>query len=170
MKKSESIKNKVYKFVHYEDVYIQTNILNRGVKYEWLEIEDDGKITVKGSNPGGYAWDGCSPKKNFMDLCIGTPDGRLDFETEKPITYYASLFHDAFYQYKKEVPLSRKEVDHIFRLSLRPQQFRFRTIYYCFIRIGGGIYGKWKSKGKQNDILINECSWLKNKTNAKAHL
>lgn len=162
MIKSKSIENKVYKFVHHEDVYIQTNILNRGAKYEWLEIEDNGKITVKGSNSGGYAWDGCSPKKDFIDLNIGTPDGRFDFETEKPITYYASLFHDALYQYKSELNLSRKEVDKLFIVMLRKPSFKLRGVYYFFIRMGGGFYGKWKNKTSQKDILISEFSWLKN--------
>ena len=98
MARSGSKPGKVYKYVHFEDVYIKTNLEGLYFRAEWLEIDNDGKITVKGSNPGGYAWDGCSPKWDFIDLIFGTPDGRLDYNTDKQITYYASLIHDALYQ------------------------------------------------------------------------
>jgi hypothetical protein len=160
MAKSNTIPNKVYKFVQFEDVFIRTNLTGRGSKHEWLEILDDGKIIVKGSNPGGYAWDGCSPKWNFIDLIVGTPDGRLDFNTDKQITYYASMIHDALYQYKGDIRFSRKEVDQLFKLNLRRAGFMLSGIYYFFVRLFGGLYGKWTLKKSQNNIVITEFSWL----------
>jgi hypothetical protein len=160
MKRSSTIKGKVYKFVHHQDVYIKTNLLNRGGSFEWLEIQDDGKIIVKCSHKDGYAWDGCSPKCNFIDLIIGTPDGRLDFTTEHQITYYASMIHDALYQYKSEIRLSRKEVDLIFKLNLKKSTFKLALIYYFFVRLLGGMYGKWNTKRSQKHVAISEFSWL----------
>jgi hypothetical protein len=46
-----------------------------------------------------YAWDGCSPKLCVWDLLLGTPDGVVDSATKQPKTYYASLVHDALYQF-----------------------------------------------------------------------
>ena len=154
MIRSTTIKNKVYKFVHREDVFIQTNLSGRGCKYEWLVIEDDGKIIVKGSNLQGYAWDGCSPKTNFIDLIWGTPDGKLDFTTERQITYYASMIHDALYQYKGEIDVSRKEVDVIFRINLEESKFLLSGIYYFFVRCFGGLFGKWKTKDPPEKLSL----------------
>ena len=160
MKRSKTLKNKVYKFVHTKDEYIKTNILGKEFKSEWLEIENDGKITVKAGNTGGYAWDGCSPKFNFIDITWGTPDGKLDFITEQQITYYASMFHDALYQYKSEIKLNRKDVDMLFLLNLRRSNFKLSGIYYFFVRVFGGLYGKWKTKKLYKNIIITESSWL----------
>jgi hypothetical protein len=161
MIRSRTINNKVYKFVHREDVFIQTNLSGRGCRNDWLVIEDDGKIIVKGSNSQGYAWDGCSPKKNFIDLIWGTPDGKLDYATETQITYYASMIHDALYQYKDKIDISRKEVDIIFYLNLKKSKFMLSGIYYFFVRLFGGLFGKWKTKRSLGKIIITEFSWLK---------
>lgn len=163
MARSKTYPEKVYKFVHNEDVYIKTNLINRPFYNEnaWLEIKADGKIIVKGSNPGGYAWDGCSPKWNFIDLIFGTPDGRFDSTTDKQITYYASMIHDALYQYKAVIDVSRKEVDILFKLNLQKSTFLLWRIYYCAVRIFGGLFGKWKKKTSQKGMVITEFSWLK---------
>ena len=168
MKRSKTISNKVYKFVHKKDEYIRTNLIGRVYENEWLKIDDDGKIIVRGSNTDGYAWDGCSPKWNFIDLIWGTPDGRLDFKTEQQITYYASMIHDVLYQFKSEIKLSRKEVDIIFKLNLRKSKFKLSGIYYFFVRLFGGLYGKWTTIETQKNIEISMFSWIdeKSKTNA----
>ena len=76
-------------------------IYKSGIKFEyfnskWIEIATNGNIKVK----KGYAWDGCSIKWNILDLVIiGTPDGTINIDTMKPKAYYASLVHDALYQY-----------------------------------------------------------------------
>lgn len=160
MIKSQTIKDKVYKFVHHNDVFIITNLEKREFENDWLKIENDGKIVVKGSNKNGYAWDGCSPKFNVIDIIIGTPDGRLDYNTEKQITYYASMFHDVLYQFKSEIKLSRKEVDIIFKLNLKKSKFKLAVLYYFFVRLFGGFYGNWINKHSKTDIDILEFSWI----------
>jgi len=159
--------NTVYKFVHGQDETIKTNITGRVFSNDWLEISEDGTIVVKGSNKvkahwRGYAWDGCSPKINFMDITWGTPDGRLDPNTEKPITYYASMFHDVLYQFKSEIPISRKEADVIFRMMLSDARFCFSGVYYFFVRVFGGCFGKWKTTGTQVPLKMEGYSWQTN--------
>ncbi|HAN19955.1 MAG: hypothetical protein A2X13_10940 [Bacteroidetes bacterium GWC2_33_15] len=137
---------KVYKFVHTEDTSIKTGIYGRVFESDWLKVEADGTITVKGSNGLGYAWDGCSPKFNFLQFTCGTPDGMLVFETCKPITYYASMFHDVLYQYKKEIDITRKETDKLFKENLKKANFIWWWLYYFAVWAFGWIKGKWKVK------------------------
>jgi len=163
MKRSTTFSSKVYKFVHYEDVWIKTNLTGREFdkdKNSWLTIENDGTITVKGSNPGGYAWDGCSPKWNCLHITWGTPDGKLDYNTEKPMTYYASMIHDAIYQYKNLATISRKEADILLKLILKKAKYMWWWKYALGVRVFGGFYGKWNRKGCQSRIKITEYSWL----------
>lgn len=159
MIKSSSIPDKVYKFVHKQDAFIQTNIRNRHFSNDWLSIEDNGRIIVKGSHDRGYAWDGCSPKWVFIDITWGTPDGRFDVRTELPITYYSSMFHDVFYQFKADIPLSRKETDIIFKQMLLQTGFKLTGIYYFFVRLFGGFYGKWNTVSGTDQIVVSEVSW-----------
>ena len=63
----------------------------------------NGKMTVNKR----YAWDDCTPKICIFDVLFGTPDGVVDSRTRKPKTYYASLVHDALYQFLPDgVPLT----------------------------------------------------------------
>lgn len=113
---------------------------------KWLRIETSGSITVK----AGYAWNGCSPKLNVLDLCVlGTPDGIVNVKTMKPKAYYASLVHDALYQYYSYHSLSRGEADRIFRDILRRDRFLLGPVYYCFVRALGwlGLLGRKKAVG-----------------------
>ena len=157
--RSNTKKNKVYKFVHHQDVWIQTNIIGKSFQNHWLEIEPDGKITVLASKGNGYAWDGCSPKGLFLDVIWGTPDGKLIYRTEKPITYFASMIHDVLYQYKEKIPLSRKDTDVIFKINLQKDRFKLSVLYYMAVRLFGGWYGKWKTEKSQEDIKILDCTW-----------
>ena len=76
-----------------------------------LEIHPDGTATVLAT----YAWNGCSPKFALWDILIGTPDGIPSSATLKPKTYYASLMHDALYQFLDQgLPLTRASADQIF--------------------------------------------------------
>lgn len=154
-------RRKIYKFVHHMDISIQTSLLGRSFKNDWIEISETGLITCTCSNPSerGYAWDGCSPKRNFLDITWGTPDGKLDFETEKPITYYASLFHDVLYQFKREVPVTRLESDDLFKEMLKLDRFSLWLLYYIGVRIGGAFYGKWRSRNKSQRVLASTRSW-----------
>lgn len=159
-KKSKSIDGKVYKFIIHHDVFIITNIKNRSFNNCWLSIEPDGKITLKGSYGDGYAWDGCSPKKVFLDIIWGTSDGKLDWNIEAPITYYASLIHDVLYQFKGKIPISKKETDVLFLLNLRKAKFKWAGLYGFAVRALGGFYGKWKTQGSQSEIKIEKFSWI----------
>lgn len=105
-----------------------------------LVIARDGKITVKKD----YAWDGCSPKFNVLDLFwVGTPDGAMN--ENKPVTYYASLVHDALGQFAKKeperMPFNRQERDLIFREML--EGFTFQWLYYLAVRILGPLYSRF---------------------------
>lgn len=165
MIRSTTIANKVYKYVHDEDVWLETNLQTEAHENDVLRIESGGKIMVKGSVGNGYAWDGCSPKKHFLHFLIGTPDGKLDYRTEKPITYYASMVHDIIYQFKSEVDISRKEADVLFKITLKESGFMWSGLYYLMVRLFGGFYGKWKKKQSATDIKINQSSWIKDQIN-----
>lgn len=104
----------------------------------WLEIKKDGKIIVKKD----YAWDGCSPKLNILDLLwVGTPDGAIN--EGKPVTYYASLVHDALGQFRedKEMPFDREQRDLIFHEML--EGFTFQKLYYLAVRVFGSLYSQF---------------------------
>lgn len=164
MKRSNLHIGLVYKFVHYEDVWIRTNLTGRNPDnedpHEWLKIDNDGTITVKGSRSGGFAWNGCSPKWNCLQFTWGTPDGRLDYYTEKPITYYASMIHDAIYFEKSKVNISRKEADVLFKLCLRRAKFMWTWKYFFWVRVVGWALGKWARKESMKGIKISGYSWL----------
>jgi len=103
-----------------------------------LEIRKDGEIRVL----SGYAWDGCTPKFSFLDICVGTPDGVPNAVTKKPKAYYASLLHDALYQFSANdlpAPLDRKEIDRFFLEILQRDAFSWSWVYYWAVRIFGGF-------------------------------
>ena len=92
-------------------------------------------MTVKANE--GYSWDGCTPKRSFLNLSIiGVPDGHIDYRTMRPFTYHASLVHDALYQYLDTIPVRKKEVDWLFLIMLG--DFKLRWIYYVMVRLFGG--------------------------------
>lgn len=130
--------NFVYKFIIMKDyVYRDTGwILDEPFEAQWLEISKQGCITVK-ANETGYAWDGCTPKWSFLNLAIiGVPDGHIDLRTGKPYTYYASMVHDALYQYLDSVPVTKARIDKLFHKMLG--DFKLRDLYYfCAKRFGG---------------------------------
>ena len=129
-------------FVIHENVTRKTNITGRQFDNEWLRLESDGNLTVKGANPNadGYAWDGCSPKFAFLDQVVGTPDGVIDPATEQRKTYYASLFHDALYQFGKEAGVSRSEADTVFLELMRQSDFLWSFVYYLIVRALGWLF------------------------------
>lgn len=160
--RSSSITNKVWKFAHKKDEYIITSILGDSYKSEdgYLEIQSNGKILIFGSVDNGYAWDGCTPKWELLDFTLGTPDGRFDYLTQKPMTYYASMIHDILYQYKSEIPISRKVADQLFLKILKEADFMWARPYYVFVRIFGTFLGKWKTKETIKDLRIIRSSWI----------
>ncbi len=94
----------------------------------WLGISIGGTIWVS----KGYAWDGCTPSIRVFGLgWIGTPEGAVDYRTEKPLTYYASLVHDALTQFKA---CPRKLADQIFYEMLKEAGFELAWLYYIGVR------------------------------------
>lgn len=125
-----------------EDYPYKSAIQGREFENEWLCLTKDGTVTVKGSYKKGYAWDGCSPKIKFKDICIGIPDGVLNWATKKPKTYYASMIHDVFYQFSPNLQkiVRRKEVDLLFYNNLKENNFRLAGLYYGAVRLLGWMF------------------------------
>lgn len=90
----------------------------------WLKITQYSIIISK-----DYAWDGCTPKR-WWGVWWGTPD----FED----TRLASLVHDALLQFHqtKHFPISRDEIDNIFKSILYKNDFILRDLYYSGVRVG----------------------------------
>ena len=147
MSKKKELKNRAkYKFVTTQDVRIQQGYLRgRAFRSPWLEIQPDGSIIIF-KNEKGYAWDGCSPKFVVLDLLFGTPDGALTESSHLPVTWFASLVHDAIYQYKGQAPVTRYEADRLFFIMLEEERFFWRYVYYFFVRAFGWIYGSWLNR------------------------
>jgi hypothetical protein len=67
---------------------------------EWFAIQN-GLLII----PKGYAWDGCSPSYKLPSSIFkngywfGTPEGPLGIDGH-PVSYVASLVHDALCQYR----------------------------------------------------------------------
>jgi hypothetical protein len=102
----------------------------------WMLIETTGTITIM----NGYAWNGCSPKFCLFDILLGTPDGVVHRETGKPKTYFASLVHDALYQFLTDgLPLNRRHADAIFLQLLRESDFTPARIYWLAVRLFGWL-------------------------------
>lgn len=104
-----------------------------------LILSADGTFTVLKR----YAWDGCTPKICVFDLLLGTPDGAVFQGTGKPKTFYASLVHDALYQFLPEMPrgnpLNRAQADQCFLLLMGEHDFALRYVYYLAVRVFGGL-------------------------------
>lgn len=146
---SSTIPGKVYKFVERHNYTLSTPLVGHSFCKDFLQIEPNGNITVLCSHKcTGYAWDGCSPKVNWLDITWGTPDGKLDSTTEKPKTYYASLVHDVLYQYKHLHGLSRYQCDVLFYHQMQQAQFKPAKFYYLAVRLLGGVFGDWKGRDR----------------------
>jgi hypothetical protein len=101
-----------------------------------LLITTEGVITVT----RGYAWDGCTPKLCVFDLLVGTPDGAVHAKTGRPKTYYASLIHDALYQFLPDgLPMTRAQADRCFLILMRESDFMLSGLYYWAVRLGGWL-------------------------------
>ena len=135
----------VWKFRITEDIEFSHGIKGllrdwKNPNFPWVELKKNGKIIVKGTYLQGYAWDGCTPKFNFLDLLIiGTPDGIEDITTGLPKTYYASLIHDVLLQAKVEggLSISRGDADRIFLKYLG--NFRLKYLYFVSVFLFGRI-------------------------------
>jgi len=109
-----------------------------------------------------YSWDGCSPKRWFYWLAIvGTPDWHKKEMTIKTLsavahgkwmvsdkivywqlTDYASLVHDALYQYLDYIPLKKSQVDSLFHEMLKDaNMIRWLSwMYYLAVKFFGGKF------------------------------
>ncbi|MFH0839820.1 MAG: hypothetical protein V1883_02250 [Candidatus Omnitrophota bacterium] len=138
----------VYVYCIKEDHTYKSSIMGREFENEWFRLDEDGTITVKGRNGQGYAWDGCSAKWKWRDMYFGTPEAVLNYDTGRSKTYYASLIHDVFYQFAKDVRpfIQRKEIDREFYLILKRDGFRCAGLYHWFVRAFG--WYSWWRKGR----------------------
>lgn len=101
-----------------------------------LILERNGAITVT----RGYTWNGCSPKFRVLDLLVGTPEGVVSARTGQRKTYFASLVHDALYQFLADgLPLSRRQADHVFLSLMRESNYLFAPLYWLFVRVFGRL-------------------------------
>lgn len=132
----------IYIYCLKEDYRHKSSIKNREFENEWIKLEKDGTVTVKGLNKEGYAWDGCSHKFKIRDIYFGTPEAVLNFDTGKSKTYYASMIHDIFYQYSKDMKsfITRKEVDKEFYNILSEHNFALAKVYYGAVRLLGWLF------------------------------
>lgn len=132
----------VYVYCLRENYSVGTLIKNRSFENEWFKLEPDGTVTVKGVYKKGYSWDGCSPKIKLNDMYFGTPEAVLNYNTRRSKTYYASLIHDVFYQFSKDVRhlVMRKEVDQEFYNILKRDGFKMARLYFWSVRALGWIW------------------------------
>lgn len=102
-----------------------------------LILKRSGAVTVTER----YAWDGCSPKFCIFDVLLGTPDGVVDSTTKLPKTYYASLIHDALYQFLLDgLPFTRREADRCFLRLMGQTGFAPRYLYWAAVRTFGWLF------------------------------
>ncbi len=129
----------VYVYCIKEDYPYKSSIAGRQFENDWVRLDPDGTITIKGKHDRGYAWDGCSPKMKIGDLYFGTSEAVLNDITRQPKTYYASLVHDVFYQFNKDVRsfIRREEIDKEFYNILKRDGFKFAKLYHRFVRAFG---------------------------------
>lgn len=132
---------------------------------------DNNTVTYDFTDQRGYAWDGCTPKKLFYWLAvIGTPDWfqRIEnilmlkkeesnddykLETKKVFwqqAHHASLVHDVLYQYLDNIPISKENVDKLFRDMLKESGvfFGIRWLYYFGV---WGFAGWGIQKGERKE-------------------
>ena len=129
---------KAYKFKLSKDY--KTDFFS-DVRFEndWIRIRDN-EIKIRKN----YAWDGCTPKLKVFDLgYLGTPDGVMNTDG-LPLLYYPSLVHDAIYQFKGEIGISRSQADDLFLYMALKTGFKLSRFYYYIIRAFGWMCGKWK--------------------------
>lgn len=111
-----------------------------------LVVEASGRITVM----RGYAWNGCSPKFCVFDVLIGTPDGVVHARTGKPKTYYASLVHDALYQFLLlDDAVKRRHADAFFLRLMGESAFAPRYLYWLAVRLAGWLVWLGKKRARR---------------------
>ncbi|WP_420473599.1 DUF1353 domain-containing protein [Noviherbaspirillum sp. ST9] len=121
------------------------------------DVDDKTKeITYNHAVRRTYAWDGCTPKISWLwFVLIGTPDwwqkefsivrvsnhGHVEEATVFwPMTHYASVVHDALYQYLHHIPIKPSEVDRLFHTMLLEAGMWpwLAKLYYSLVKRCGG--------------------------------
>ncbi len=112
-----------------------------------LVIEESGRITVT----AGYSWNGCSPKFCLFDILLGTPDGVVHAHTGRPKTYYASMIHDALYQFlPADLPYAASQADGIFLRLMEESEFGPRRLYWLAVRALGWLFRPTIARKRQH--------------------
>jgi len=111
----------------------------------WLKITPYSIIISK-----DYAWDGCTPKR-WWGIWWGSPD----FED----TRLASLVHDALLQFHKtkHFPISRNEIDYIFKIILEKNDFILSELYYSGVKFGTKHPSKTDNSLKSTLTIPPKC-------------
>jgi hypothetical protein len=123
----------------------------------YSEIDElTGDVTYDHAARRTYAWDGCTPKRSWLWVALlGIPDwwqrkfvivtvshqGIVKQEhVFWPITHYASVVHDALYQYLHHIPIEPEEVDRLFHVMLKRSGMSpvLAYLYYSAVRRCGG--------------------------------
>ena len=123
----------LYLYCTNQIVRINTQLTSYEYRNDWIHLHPDRTLVVSAH----YAWNGCSPKFRYKDMVFGTPEGVLNPESGYSKTYLPSLCHDALYQFSKELPFTRKEVDQEFLRLLQKEEFRAAKLYYWAVRVFG---------------------------------
>ena len=111
-----------------------------------LVVETSGRITVM----SGYCWNGCSPKFCLFDVLIGTPDGVVYAPSGRPKAYFASLVHDALYQFLLlDQSIKRRHADRFFLRLLAASEFRPRYLYWLAVRAFGWLVWLGKKRARE---------------------
>jgi hypothetical protein len=111
-----------------------------------LILERGGRVTVTRE----YAWNGCSPKVCLFDFLFGTPDGVVHVRTGRPKTYFASMVHDALYQFLLvNSPITRRQADDAFYRLMAESDFAPRRLYWLFVRLFGWLV--WQATSARRD-------------------
>lgn len=122
-----------------------------------LIIEAGGRLTVT----RGYAWNGCSPKICIVDLLLGTPDGAVYGPTGKRKTYFASMVHDALYQFLDAgSPITRAQADDCFFRLMAESEFIWRHLYWLAVWALGRLlwHGKKRVRRWQGQVVYVSTS------------
>lgn len=147
MKRIDGIDEYVFKIKSPVSIHSKRIKVKESTTYEnRLRLYAKGTIEVIASHSEPFAWDGCTPKFIWKDIVLGTPDGVIDFRTDKPKTYYASLFHDALYQFAPRDQVTRKQADLIMLDEMNRVDFKLAKTYYFFIRVFGWYFWNKRSK------------------------
>ena len=123
-----------------------------------LIVEATGRITVT----RGYCWNGCSPKVCLVDFLFGPPDGVVHSRTGRPKTYFASMVHDALYQFlHANSPLTRRQADDCFLELMAASDFAPRYVYWVAVRTFGRLVWhatnrvrNWRGRGVAASALL----------------